>query len=398
MSKRIRCTAMLLTLVLAVTMVFSAAPVRHTAEAASLSELQASQKNLKAQQAALDQKLAQLQNQTESQESYRDTLNEKISNLEQQISNLKNQMDAYDAQIAQKESEIADAETQINTDYVTLKKRLKMMYMMGESSFLDIIFSAENVADYFNRSEFVASIVRHDNSIIEKLKTETDAIREEKASIETDRQTLAAVKTEHDTQRKQLESAVAESERVSKRLAAQQQQAEQEKLALQAKYEQVDKAIEQWWIEYNRKQEELRRQQQASAITSTGTFMWPMPGYATRSNIGDRFGAGRGHRGVDINGAGIAGKAFVAADSGRVAYVSHNDSIYGIYCIIDHGNGYSTLYAHCSGLSVKVGQDVDKGQKIGTVGRSGIATGYHLHFGVLKNGIAIDPLQFFNIK
>ena len=157
---------MLLTLVLAVTMVFSAAPVRHTAEAASLSELQASQKNLKAQQAALDQKLAQLQNQTESQESYRDTLNEKISNLEQQISNLKNQMDAYDAQIAQKESEIADAETQINADYVTLKKRLKMMYMMGESSFLDIIFSAENVADYFNRSEFVASIVRNDNSII----------------------------------------------------------------------------------------------------------------------------------------------------------------------------------------------------------------------------------------
>ena len=360
MSKRIRCTAMLLTLVLAVTMVFSAAPVRHTAEAASLSELQASQKNLKAQQAALDQKLAQLQNQTESQESYRDTLNEKISNLEQQISNLKNQMDAYDAQIAQKESEIADAETQINADYVTLKKRLKMMYMMGESSFLDIIFSAENVADYFNRSEFVASIVRHDNSIIEKLKTETDAIREEKASIETDRQTLAAVKTEHDTQRKQLESAVAESERISRQLAAQQQQAE--------------------------------------AITSTGTFMWPMPGYASRSNIGDRFGAGRGHRGVDINGAGIAGKAFVAADSGRVAYVSYNDSIYGIYCIIDHGNGYSTLYAHCSGLSVKVGQNVTKGQKIGTVGMSGIATGYHLHFGVLKNGIAIDPLQFFNIK
>ena len=152
-------------------------------------------------------------------------------------------MDAYDAQIAQKESEIADAETQINADYVTLKKRLKMMYMMGESSFLDIIFSAENVADYFNRSEFVASIVRHDNSIIEKLKTETDAIRDEKASIETDRQTLANVKTEYDTQRGQLESAVAESERVSKRLAAQQQQAEQEKLALQAKYEQDRKSV-----------------------------------------------------------------------------------------------------------------------------------------------------------
>lgn len=397
MNKRYRRIALLLSIVLAVTVTFSAAPMRQTAEGATLSELQASQKNLKQQQAALDQKLSQLKNQAESQEAYRDTLNEKIQNLEEQISNLKNQMDAYDTQIAQKETEISEAENQIDADYETLKKRLKMLYMMGESSFLDIVFSAESVVDYFNRTEFVASIVQHDNGIIEKLKTETDAIREEKASIETDRQTLADLKTEYDSQRSQLESAAAESERVTKQLEQQAAAAEEQKKELQAQYEKVDKAIEQWWIEYNRQQEELKKQQQAQAIVSTGTFMWPMPGYASKSNIGDRFGANRGHRGVDIIGAGIAGKPFVAADSGRVAYVSYNDSIYGIYCIIDHGNGYSTLYGHCSGLSVKVGQNVTKGQKIGTVGMTGIATGYHLHFGVLKNGVAIDPLQFFNI-
>jgi murein DD-endopeptidase MepM/ murein hydrolase activator NlpD len=80
-----------------------------------------------------------------------------------------------------------------------------------------------------------------------------------------------------------------------------------------------------------------------------------------------------------------------------VAYVSYNDPIYGIYCIIDHGKGISTLYGHCSGLKVKVGQTVTKGQKIGYVGSSGIATGPHLHFGVLKNGVAIDPMKYFNI-
>ena len=259
---------------------------------------------------------------------------------------------------------------------------------------LDIVLSAESVEDYFNKAEFVSSIVKHDNEIIENLKDQTNAIRAEMKAIEADRAAVAKIRTEYDTQKAELNAAAAEAKRVAANIKAAAADAEAQKIALQKKYDAADKAIEQWWIAYNKQQQ---AQQQANQIKGTGSFMWPMPGYASKKNLGDMFGAGRGHRGIDINGSNIYGKAFVAADSGTVAYVSYNDSIYGIYCIIDHGNGYSTLYGHCSGLAVKKGQTVKKGQKIGYVGSSGIATGPHLHFGVLKYGVAINPMQFFNI-
>ena len=361
-------------------------------EAATLEELQANLSSLKEQQAALDNKLASLKNQSSSQQAYLDQLNQKISNAQSQIDNLNKQIEMYDTQIAEKMEEISAAEDQIDADYETLKKRLKVMYMMGEASMLDIILSAESVVDYFNKAEFVSSIIKHDNQIIEELKDRANAIRNEMQAIEQDRAAVASIRTDYDLQKKELNEAAAEARRVAAILQQQAADAEAEKIELQKKYDAADKAIEQWWIEYNKKQQELQNQ-----IVSTGTFMWPMPGYASKKNLGDMFGAGRGHRGIDINGANIYGKEYVAADSGRVAYVSYNDPIYGIYCIIDHGKGISTLYGHCSGLKVKVGQTVTKGQKIGYVGSSGIATGPHLHFGVLKNGVAIDPMKYFNI-
>ncbi|MBQ9083669.1 MAG: peptidoglycan DD-metalloendopeptidase family protein [Clostridia bacterium] len=363
-------------------------------EAASLEELQANLSNLKEQQAALDNKLAELKNQASSQQAYLDQLNQKISNAQSQINNLNAQIEMYDVQIVQKEKEISEAEDQINADYEVLKKRLKVLYMMGEASMLDIVLSAESVTDYFNKAEFVSAIVKHDNEIIEQMKDRTNEIREEMKAIEADRAAVALIRTEYDLQKMELNIAASEAKRVAAVLAQQAADAEAQKIELQKKYDEADKAIEQWWIEYNKQQQQLQQQNQ---IVGTGTFIWPMPGYASKKNLGDMFGAGRGHRGIDINGANIYGKTFIAADSGRVAYVSYNDSIYGIYCIIDHGKGITTLYGHCSGLLVKKGQTVTKGQKIGYVGESGIATGPHLHFGVLKNGVAIDPMKYFNI-
>lgn len=370
-------------------------PAAQPARAASLSDLKSTLSSLKQQQAVLDQKLTELKGQAQSQQAYLDSLKEKIANAQGQIDNLNSQIDMYDAQISDKQSQIADSEAQIDSDYETLKKRLKLLYMTGEASMLDMIFSADSVQDYFNRSEFVAAIVSHDNAIMETLKNETEAIRAEKQSIEADREALAAVKTEYDAQKAQLESAAAESERVAAQIRSATADAQAQQAVLQQKYDEADRAIEAWWKQYY--EDQRRQQEQNNAITGTGTFTWPMPGYASRSNLTQYFGEGYGHRGIDIAGAGIAGQPFVAADSGRVAYVSYNDGIYGIYCIIDHGNGLSTLYGHCSGLAVSAGQNVTKGQTIGYVGMSGIATGYHLHFGVLQNGVPINPLQFFRI-
>ena len=99
----------------------------------------------------------------------------------------------------------------------------------------------------------------------------------------------------------------------------------------------------------------------------------------------------RPHPGTDVvapNGATI-----MATAAGTVVEVG-NKVGYGLTVTIDHGNGYRTRYAHCSRLLVTAGARVVRGDKIAEVGRSGLATNYHVHYEVLKNGKAVDPATF----
>ncbi len=123
------------------------------------------------------------------------------------------------------------------------------------------------------------------------------------------------------------------------------------------------------------------------------TFEWPLAG---RINSG--YGWRRHpmtkrrdfHTGIDIKGP--TGRIIRASKAGRVAYAGWMGG-YGRVVVIDHGRGYTTLYAHCSSLMVKQGQRVSTGQPVGKVGSSGQATGPHLHFEVRMNNKAINPLQ-----
>ena len=85
-----------------------------------------------------------------------------------------------------------------------------------------------------------------------------------------------------------------------------------------------------------------------------------------------------------------------AAESGKVITASYHWS-YGNYIVIDHGNGLSTLYAHCSSLAVGAGQSVSKGQTIGYIGSTGNSTGPHLHFEVRVNGSRTNPLNYISV-
>ena len=95
------------------------------------------------------------------------------------------------------------------------------------------------------------------------------------------------------------------------------------------------------------------------------------------------------HTGTDM--ACPTGTPIVAALSGRVSTTGLN-RIYGNYVIIDHGNGYQTLYAHMSKILATKGQWVEQGVRIGLVGSTGYSTGPHLHFTVYKNGKMVDPM------
>lgn len=123
----------------------------------------------------------------------------------------------------------------------------------------------------------------------------------------------------------------------------------------------------------------------ADASKGTGAFGWPVSGRITQIfwNL---------HRAVDIGAP--KGTPVVAADSGFVIYAGWDDSGYGNLIIIDHGNGYVTLYAHLAEMFVSVGQSVAKGTRIGSVGSTGNSTGPHLHFEIRYRGVQRNPLGF----
>lgn len=126
---------------------------------------------------------------------------------------------------------------------------------------------------------------------------------------------------------------------------------------------------------------------------ATGDFMWPVPytHYVT-SEFGPRWGTF--HYGIDISWNGIYGQNIVASDSGTVTWAGWDNSGYGYYVIIDHGNGYETLYAHACAVYVNTGDKVHKGDAIAGVGSTGYSTGDHLHFEVIKNGVKMDPMGY----
>lgn len=121
------------------------------------------------------------------------------------------------------------------------------------------------------------------------------------------------------------------------------------------------------------------------------TLIWPIVGRIT-SVFGERSaptaGASSVHEGIDISGNW--GTPIGAAADGNVYYTGKSEG-YGKYVILLHSNNFKTLYAHCSELKVKVGQNVKQGDTVALVGNTGRATGSHLHFETIIGGRAVDP-------
>lgn len=133
----------------------------------------------------------------------------------------------------------------------------------------------------------------------------------------------------------------------------------------------------------------------ATAGAATGEFLWPLPScHTVYSEYGYRWG--KLHAGIDISGNGVHGKDILAADGGTVTQVNASGwgGGYGLYVIIDHGNGYTSVYAHCSEILVSEGQKVTQGQLIARVGNTGNSYGSHLHFEIRINGTSVDPVPY----
>lgn len=123
-----------------------------------------------------------------------------------------------------------------------------------------------------------------------------------------------------------------------------------------------------------------------SALAGSGNFSWPAAGYVSQ-------GYWRGHPAIDI--AGWLGAPVTAADSGYVVLAGGGwNGGYGNYVIVDHGNGFTTLYAHLNSIFVKPGETVSRGQQVGTMGNTGNSTGAHLHLEIRYNGVPYNPANY----
>lgn len=127
-----------------------------------------------------------------------------------------------------------------------------------------------------------------------------------------------------------------------------------------------------------------RRTPDAGSVVASGDFVWPASG-----ELSQRFAWY--HRGVDIANRGTPD--VLAADSGTVEYAGCVGGGYGCHIIVNHGNGYQTLYAHFSKIYVDVGQRISRGNAVGKMGSTGRSTGVHLHFEVIQNGVPLNPLN-----
>lgn len=124
------------------------------------------------------------------------------------------------------------------------------------------------------------------------------------------------------------------------------------------------------------------------AVSSSG-LIWPASG-----PISSYFGPSH-PLGIDIDFFANPNQPVHAAAAGTVTFAGGDPCCsYGYYVIVDHGNGMQTLYAHLSSISVSVGQKVAQGETLGLGGRTGYATGNHLHFEVHVNGAVVNPLSY----
>jgi murein DD-endopeptidase MepM/ murein hydrolase activator NlpD len=291
------------------------------------------------------------------------------------------------------------------------------MYMYGNGSIMEFIFSASDFSDFITKLDMSRYIMTADKDSLNALEETKKVIDEKKLSIETDRLKTVEKKTEQEVILSQQEEVLAQKDQ----LLAQNQAALDEYKAieeaeaatsadiegqLQAYYEQQRAAAEQAAAQNNGSTDDPAgsdgdASNNGGGDTSGGgstappayssSYVWPCGGSIT-SEFGWRthpiWGDSRFHAGVDIGAS--SGTPVACAGNGTVISAGWNGG-YGNCVIVDIGNGLSAVYAHLSAINVSAGETVSAGQTVGAVGSTGDSTGSHLHYEVRLYGSPISP-------
>lgn len=360
------------------------------ASAETLSELKERQEELAAEKAQIDDRLEELSDDISKKKEYRDEINAQILVLQEEIDILKQQIKLLNEKIYIAEDAIAQQQSGIDDSYDLLKERIRALYISGDSSTLTILLDSENFLDYMEKARILQAVTEHDSQLIDTLTEKREGIQAELDTITADKETLSDKKKQEDQKCAELGELYEQAQRLVLEAEDAQSAAAANSDLLSTQIESTETAIAEL-------EDEIKAQYGNGAVNlggtgyeGTGNFIWPMPGY---TYITCYYGDG-GHRGIDIAGGDIYGKAIVAADSGFVEYAGWNDS-YGYCVFINHGNGYETRYAHMSSLGTSAGSYINSGETIGFVGSTGNSTGPHLHFEVIYGGSTTNPFNYF---
>lgn len=405
---------------------------------------------LEEKQKAMQAKIQELAKKKDNVLVYIEELDNELETLTDEITQLNGEIATVNQNLQETEEELIQAQNTEEKQYETMKKRIQYMYENGETSFIEVLLSSENIADLLNQVEYVSEIADYDNSLLDNYKATKVQVEEMKKKLEDtleEKNLLSeelavnqdALENMIEDKQKELtkyEENISQSQSIAKEYREQIVEQEQmiedllekerkriEEEERKRKEEEERKRREE---EERKKREEERKKQEALAQqnqnasnnnsnnnsnSNTGTgnsstnnavskegFLWPVPasgritcGFGSRTS--PTVGASSYHQGIDVGAA--SGSNIVATKSGTVVTASYSSGA-GNYVMIYHGDGVYSVYMHCSKLLVSVGQSVSRGDVIALVGSTGISTGPHLHFAISMNGSYVDPQRYVN--
>ena len=416
-------------LIFAFVMAFSSicayAPIE--AEAATLSQQKA---NIESKIKQSEEELAALKSEKASQDAIAQKLESQLADLTSKVSIIQDEKDGIDAQvtnlnteisqlteqIAQTEDELVEMNDNIDATVELFCQRMRANYMSGSSSFFEIFLQTGDISSLLNRLEMFKRVTDNDQKLVTQLEDEIEKAEELKTQLTEKKESSEIKKTELTAKKVELDASIAEyddilieiEEKVAEhktiiaKMNGKIAEAEDEVAAYKDDQAAIEAAIKK-----------AQQQQQSSSNTSgsssnagsaSGTisssgWMWPVP--TSSSYISSVYGWRRDpisgeskfHYGIDI--AAPQNSKIVAPLDGTVVYTKYSNTGYGIHMLVNHNNGYYTLYGHCNSLAVSAGQSVKQGQVIAYVGTTGYSTGYHLHFEVRDgNGNKLNPSNF----
>ena len=363
--------------------------VCHTTAKSSLSSLKNKQSIINKEQSSLNKKLKDIQSSIGVKENYKIAIENKINSIRDKIDEQNKKLDQINVSIEEKQKNIDEIQKDIDDKYNQLKKRVCAIYKAGDTSLLEILMASKNFTDLLDKADLIQRLSKYDSLIIDALNKDIQSVASEKASIEENKRQIESITKELEKNKCELEQAEKENEKNISDLKESQKETTSRLNQISIEKQQLENQISKFHEKYTKSQ----ISNGSNVNYKNGRYTWPVPScHVITSPFGPRWG--KFHWGVDISGGGAYGASIVSACDGVVIKANSSDKWghgYGYNIMIDHGNGYATLYAHCSTVNVSVGQHVKAGQMIGRVGNTGHSFGAHLHFETWHNGKRYNP-------